>query len=304
MKNLFNNDKGLVLKRFVMLVPMAGIGLLFVYGVVQHSDFLLKLLGMNKTDDEAERFLSSLYVIVLGLPTLAMLWFFRTNDTIEQIKKTKESTETNILFDAQEMLRAESGAKNVVGFALLMDLHQRGLHQSTIDLATRNVRLAKFELTSMTLRGVNLQHANMTAANLSNSDLTETNLRHAKLQNANLQNACLRHVNLEFAKLEKADMRNANLQGANLAQARLVGARLSKSDLRGADLRGIITFEEWSEVASLCLTVMFDSAWYSADTKFPAGFVPEQYGMKKYPSNKFRAFLKTLYSALRFKSTG
>lgn len=278
--------KGLVLKhRFLTLMLMAGYGLLLVYATAQCGNCLLALLGMDKMDGASERFLSSFYVIVLGLPTVTMLWFFRTHDTHEQIQKTKEGTDANVLFGALKMLfdtdpNQHASAKTAAGFALLMELRQQGLQRSTIDLAMCRANLSGLDLTTFLLRGMDLQFAKLRDVNLLNADLTGVNLRRADLSGANLQNTTLQYANLGDATLEETNLRNANLQGADLARADLNGANLMESDLRGADLR-------WAKYVGNIhrkphdKKTIFTNALYLDEHQFPKGFDFQGHGMKK-----------------------
>jgi len=269
MKSLCECVKEWALKcRFTVLVLMGLCGLLLVLALHRFGEFFLVLFCADKLSGVLEKFFASLYVIFLGLPTLAMLWFFRTTDTLEQIRRTKESTEASTLFGALEMLFAGNPTeraivKNATGFAHLMNLRQQGLHQSIIDLATRTANFAGLDLTAHSLRGADLSFARLQKANLSGMDLTETKLRYADLIDANLL--------------------NANLQGVDLANATLSGANLIQADLRGADLRNaVVARERYTPHGS---PTMLRGARYSADTQFPVNqnppFDPEALGMKK-----------------------
>jgi len=291
MKNLRKCDEEWVLTHRPKMLVLTGLcGLVLVFVLHLSSEFVLALFCADKMSGVVEKFFASLYVIALGLPTLALLWFFRTNDTLEQIQKTKENTEVSILFGAQEMLFAPipihgdtASPKNAVGFAQLMDLRQQGSHQAIIDLATRKANLTSLDLTGIPLRGVNLQSAKMRYVKLANVDLTGADLRYADLTSADLQHACLERANLKNAKLISTKLQNANLQNADLVQAHLVDAKLSDSDLRGADL----SHAKWKKPSGSGNVdhekhdADFANARYSADTDFPADICPEEWGMKK-----------------------
>ena len=303
----FANKDWVLAHRIHVLVFAGAIGLACALGLVYGAEFLTEQIGVVKIAGAVEKFVASLCVIVLGLPTLGMLWFFRTNDTREQIQKTKESTDVNILFGAQKMLFG-SGATDdrstpeiAAGFAQLMHLRGDGSLQSMIDLATGGgVKLARLDLTSLPLRGVNLESASMKFANLSNVDLTNSNLSGAELGGAKLQKAILLHVNLKHAALvsaflqkanlqnailTNADLKNANLQNADLRDATLsetilIGANLQETDLRGVDLRRAI----WQKTRGGSpeeSDADFGGARYSASTKFPLGFDRKKFDMKE-----------------------
>jgi hypothetical protein len=113
------------------------------------------------------------------------------------------------------------------------------------------------DLRGANLRGANLSGATLLGANLIGATLLGANLREVNLIGATLRGATLRGANLSGANLLGANLiganlREANLRGANLREANLIGA-----DLFGADLRGVT---------------------YNSGTRWPEGFVPEQYG--------------------------
>jgi hypothetical protein len=78
------------------------------------------------------------------------------------------------------------------------------------------------------------------------------------------------------------DLQEADLHGTNLAEADLSWANLSGADLRGADLSGAQLFE--TDLRFACLTganltgANLTGATYNSETRWPAGFDPEQAG--------------------------
>ncbi len=87
------------------------------------------------------------------------------------------------------------------------------------------------------------------------------------LVGANLSGANMVSVNLSGANLFGAYLSGADLRKADLSEADLRKTFLGKTDLRGANLR----------TANLD-SVLLDGAWYDADTIWPKGFDPEEYG--------------------------
>ncbi|CAJ2376016.1 MAG: hypothetical protein IBGAMO2_180002 [Arenicellales bacterium IbO2] len=257
---------------------MAVLGLWLAFEVAQH-ELLFALSGAEKMTGVLEKLLASLHVIILGLPAVTTLWWFRTHDTLEQIQKTKESTDVNILFGAQQMMFEDAdgkpGTKNFVGFAQLMLLRQQGSHLDVIDLATREVNLSEFTTYPflISMRGADLSHANLQKscflmdADLRDADLITANLARADLAGANLQGAVM-----AGADLQKTRLVGTNLQGVDLRDADLKHAYLQGAYLQGADLKD-----------AQCLGANFQDAEYSDDTRFPAGFDPVKEGMVKVP---------------------
>ena len=246
-----------VWRRVSLLALMAVFGMLLAFGALHLSEFLLVLSGVEKMKGVAEKLITSLHVIVLGLPVVTTLWWFRTNDTLEQIQKTKESTDVSILFGAQQMMFEDDGEKpgikTLVGFAQLMLLRQQGSHKAVIDLATRDANLAGLDLYPISMREANLYRANLQKSALDHADLRRAELHSANLTEADLVSANLQGAFLTWAVLQKADLRYAELQGADLKSAK---------DISGAK---------------------FEGAKYSDETQFPDGFDPEKAGMIKVP---------------------
>jgi uncharacterized protein YjbI with pentapeptide repeats len=119
------------------------------------------------------------------------------------------------------------------------------------------------------LEGAELQGAELQGADLRWSKLYRADLQWANLYRADLEGADLRWSKLRWSKLQGADLRWADLQGADLEDAHLQGADLQRADLEEAHLRGAKL-----QGANL------QWATYSLRTKFPAGFDPEDAGMR------------------------
>jgi uncharacterized protein YjbI with pentapeptide repeats len=96
-------------------------------------------------------------------------------------------------------------------------------------------------------RGMFGPGCNLAGANLENRNLSYYPLRGANLSSANLRGALLFAANLSQANLQQADLRGASVYNADLTGA----------NLDGADLTG---------------------SYYSAGTKWPAGFDPQARG--------------------------
>src|SRR5260370_1101799 len=97
--------------------------------------------------------------------------------------------------------------------------------------------------------------ARLSRAILIDADLTGADLRGADLRGATLRWATLEQTNLRGADLEGADLEGADLERANLIRANLQGANLTGANLTNAE--------------------------YGQDTRWPAGFDPQQHGAKR-----------------------
>ena len=258
---------------------------------------------------------SSLTTLLLALPTLLLLWVFRTHDTREQINKTHNNTLTSILTHALDMITSNDLKRRSMGLIQLAQLKKQTKDSkdfdAQIDAATRRLDLStdltegvslsksvsplKFEsslfidstLENMDLSGANIRDGNLFSANLSGiklvgADLSGANLSGANLIGANLIVAYLIGANLSGAKLigaylGDAKLNSADLSGANLSGANLRGANLSYANLSGANLNGAILSD----------TTDFLEARYDDETQFPEGFNLETKGMFKVLKSRF-----------------
>ncbi len=244
----------------------------------------------------------SLITLLLVLPTLLLLWIFRTFDTREQIKTTQNNTLTSMLTHALDMITSNDLKRRAMGLIQLAQLKKQTKDfDAQIDASTRHLDLSTVvskgaslsksasplehksslfmdsTLENMDLRGTNFRDGNLIRANLSSAILFDANLSSAKLNSANLSGA-----NLFFAKLVSANLSDANLVGAQLSNAKLNGAylrgaNLSDANLRGADLRS----------AQLSDRTDLLEAKYDDETLFPEGFDPETKGMVKVLKSRF-----------------
>ncbi len=253
------------------------------------------VLGLS-TDDWITK---NLTLLILSLPVLVLLWYFRTHDVKQQIEKAQSNINVSLLNNGINLLlNVEDTGRNkrAAGLILLAQLRQQDeqLHPQ-IDAITQGIALKEVKLRNAKLQGINLQDANLRGVNLQcanlrgadlrgvdlesidleNADWKSSNLQRADLQDADLQCANLQGANLQGANLQGANLRGANLQGANLQGANLQGADLRVDNFRVADLRGTNLQGANLQGADL------QEALYSNNTKFSAGFDPETEGMQK-----------------------
>ncbi len=173
--------------------------------------------------------------------------------------------------------------------------------------------LSQANLYLANLAGANLFRANVEEANLFKANLSGANFREADLGEANLSDANLHVAGLGEANLAGANLAGANLKGALLEGADVTDANLSRARLEDASLREItytktvekevlveevvrgpirtgqftiqlhnmtarITRKKTIEVEEP--TAIFDGASYNANTIFPVGFAPQEFGMR------------------------
>ncbi len=235
-------------------------------------------LGLS-TDDWITK---NLTLLILSLPVLVLLWYFRTHDVKQQIEKAQSNININLLNNGINLLlNGEGGNKPAAGLILLAQLRQQDeqLHPQ-IDAITQGVALEKVKLRNAKLQGINLRDANLQGINLQIANLQGAQLQFAELQKANLQVANLQGAQLQGAQLQGAQLQGAylygaQLQGANLQGANLQGAYSQGADLQGAYLQGADLQDAYLQGADL------QGAFYGSNTKFSAGFDPETKGMQK-----------------------
>lgn len=141
--------------RFITLVISAIIGIFLAWLANNELKDCYPLFTSN------ERFFSSFLLIILSLPTLIALWFFRTHDTQESIRKIEESTKTNILFNAQRLLFDENKQVKVIGLLQLLQLKRQGYFRYEVDISTRNIDLVGTDLTNINLCDADLSNAKL-----------------------------------------------------------------------------------------------------------------------------------------------
>ena len=250
---------------------------------------------------------SSLTTLLLALPTLLLLWIFRTLDTREQIdktetqierteqqiKKTQISTLTSSFIHALDMISSHDLKRRAMGLIQLAQLKKQTIEfkdfDAQIDAATRRLDLSadllegappvENQLPSLiysSLENMDLSYAKLSGANLISAILSGANLIGATLSVANLVGA-----NLVGAQLSDAQLRGAYLSDANLNLANLNGANLNEANLRGTALSGAKLNSAILSSAKLSDATDLLGAKYNGNTLFPEGFNPKARGMVK-----------------------
>lgn len=131
------------------------------------------------------------------------------------------------------------------------------------------MRVGNCCLTAVSLLLVASRHSQLRPVALSCADLTETRLAHRSLERGNFSGADLRQADLQHCNLRRADLSHACLQGADLRGADLQGVNLRCANLIAANLRG-----------ARLDGVDFAGAAFSQETRWPAGFVPAEHGIR------------------------
>ena len=208
-----------------------------------------------------KRLLANLTLLALSLPTIFLLWLYRTYDVKKQIEKTEDNThQTNYLkaidLILEGYIKAKKGEseddkktnneldrqtkikKITTGSIQLSRLRSKEILQDEIN------HNSQYLLKGADLQGAYLQGANLEGANLEGANLQGADLQGADLQGANLQGANLQGADLQGANLKGANLRWANLQGADLFGADLFGADLFGAYLQGANLQGAKNLEK------------------------------------------------------------
>ncbi len=270
--------------RFWSLIGAAIVGILLGYcwvkwnGCFTFTSFNLKeTIGINKWT-KGLGLDSSLITLLLAVPTLLVLWIFRTHDTRDNIL-------TNILTHALDMIADRDYKRRSMGLIQLGQLKKQTQafrdFDDQIDAATRNLKLPVLESVDRSrvdhmafLMKTHLNRMDLSGADLTAADLRFTNLRSAKLV----------LTVLTGADLTDADLTDASLVGVDLKRANLTGADLRGADLRGkAELKGVANVRGVAYLKDTDLTdATFTRAKYNEKTDFPKGFNPEVEGMIKF----------------------
>ena len=265
--------------RFWTLIGAAFVGILLGYcwvkwnGCFIFTSFNLKeTIGINKWT-KGIGLDSSLITLLLAVPTLLVLWIFRTHDTRDNIL-------TNILTHALDMIADRDYKRRSMGLIQLGQLKKQTQafrdFDDQIDAATRNLKLSVLESVdkSRVYHRAFLMKTHLNRMDLSGADLTAADLRFTNLRSAKLVLTVLTGADLTDASLVGVDLRRANLTGV---------------DLRGADLRGKAELKSVANVRGVAylkdtdLTdATFTRAKYNEKTDFPKGFNPEVEGMIKF----------------------
>ena len=270
-----------------------GFAYLFAYliRVVKHRLFYLVISGVIDVvvfllmSEHTPSFLETYYIehtvlLVSTLPTLALLWFFRTHDTREAIQKSVESINTNLLTKGMELITDKEVDKRRMGLLILAKLKQDNIGNkhftSTIDVATRRLDLNDAELSRANLSEINLYRADLRGANLEFANLQGVELFWADLHGARLFEADLHGANLAFSTLKGVEIQGANLHWADLHGTNLDGADLHDVNLKGTNLEGAYLFKANLQgvdltKATINIYTTLDSITYDKYTKFPDG---------------------------------
>lgn len=187
---------------------------------------------------------------ISSLPTLYLMWLFRTYDVRQQIQKAEENINLSKFQKAVEMIYTpdtkDSDSKvlnsylqyRIVGLNILLQFRKKNLFfeemkEIFIGMNLKEANLSTKELSNINFSNANFQGAYLPDANLKGANLPNANLQGAFLLNANLQGANLLNANLQGAFLYDADLQGANLQWANLQGANLQGAYFQKGNSSG-----------------------------------------------------------------------
>ena len=181
----------------------------------------LGLISFSRSD----KFLEALIIgdipefigyLTLVIPTLAVLWVFRSYDARKQLEANKNNTNNNTFFECAKMLTEEHpegkiSSKKIALEQLAYLKRETGFDEKRIDILTK---------------GCDLEEENLNYAHLSGIDLSGSKLNNTHLIGANLSNA-----NLFVGDLINTDLFCANLSNANLTYAKLTNANLKDTNL-------------------------------------------------------------------------
>ena len=264
--------------RLAVLSCAAGVGLFLAYCFVLIIEGALSLSSNGETSflnwDSSGRFLVSIALLVISLPVLLVLWWFRTHDTREQISKAEEQikkAEQQIDASIESRETSTRDSQLSTGLQLIADT----------DVAARCIGLVQLALVRSRCQELEekLRDQLQGQIDASTQDLVlykeVKDKSQRKEEFSKLRGAMLKNMNLSGAIMTKADLDEADLQGANLVET-----DLKRSNLYGADLRGAILMN--ADLAGADLDrAKLDGAKYDEYTIFPQGFDPKARGLIK-----------------------
>ena len=307
--------------RLALLVLAAGIGGFATYYFTLNIQYVIEWMGVGESSfwnrDSSDRLWVNITLLIMSLPVLLILWWFRTHDTRQQIEDTQKqlaesikfretSTYQSLLSSGLEFIASDDVAGRCIGLVqLALVRNGRQEYSDQIEMYTQDLALYTEEddeseaevsklrgamLESMNLSGAIMQGAHLEAANLKGADLKGADLTGADLKGADLKRADLKGADLKRADLKGADLKGADLKGADLKGADLTGGDLKGVDLMGADLTGANLTKANLNGADLTGTILtganltrtiFQNAKYNESTQISSTFNFANRGLKK-----------------------
>ena len=161
----------------------------------------------------------TVFLGIATIPTLFLLWVFRTYDIKQQISQARKNeylgrlseglkllftpVNTNQYGEAVESKKIQNSNIRIAGLIMLLNLKRSGYFSDIIDIATSS----KIELSNGDLRGANLRGANLNFAIFKDTLLNNANLSGAMLLGSSLNTYTLDKAILNGAKyiLEKTN---------------------------------------------------------------------------------------------------
>ena len=251
----------------ILLLIIAGLGGIALLHFFNHCllDGIICWLGIN----EYSRFISSLQLLLLGLPTFALLWYFRTNDTREQVDKSTEQIDKSTeqinqgqLFEGlknltdDDALKIEVGTQQLIILSKSVPSYDEQIKLAFIERLKRPPKLERdnedkeiqpkqrYTYAQYILDWLaEYQNEHGGEMNLEGCDFSfqefskKTNFDVLRKDSGNkIESLSFYMANLIRANLIRANLIRANLIRANLSDANLSDADLSDADLSDADL--------------------------------------------------------------------
>ena len=197
------------------------------------------------------RLWGNIFLLLLSLPVLLALWWFRTHDTREQIGKAEEQigkAEQQIDASIESREASARDSQLSTGLQLIADTDVAARCIGLVQLALVRSRCQELEeklrdqlqgqIDASTQDLVLYKEAKYTSEGEKEEKEEVVKLRRVMLENMNLRGATMTGAHLEGAHLNGVNLEGADLKGADLKHAHLKGANLTGAFLQGADLMG------------------------------------------------------------------
>ena len=254
--------------RFKALIIAALLGILSLFIFVEYcQEYFGGLFQIERNSG----FMGAVALLVLGLPVVIVLWFFKTYDIKTQIEKAEKQIEKSEEQIAQAEKQIEKSEERIAKSEEQIEKSEEQIHQASYfkgldHLASNDVlktaigvrelvalrkitkqydkdiltafeklfQLRKAGNDRVDLKKIDFSEIYLSEGDLSGADLSRADFSKADFSYANLTFAGLSRTNLIAADFSYANLMVADLSGANLKEAEFMEANLSRTNFNKA----------------------------------------------------------------------
>ncbi len=198
----------LLRNRLISLIISALLGVILLSNMSNMKDDAFSCIVSDDYD-----ILKHIRTILLAIPAATLLWLFRTHDVEEQITKSQDSINLNILFKGIDGVNSQNEQEIRSGFTLLVKLRSDGYLKSEIDTVTRNIRFTGTSFIGVKFDGLDLTNAKFENKNYSNIDFRDCTFNGTNLSSATFDRATFYNVEMLSSQLIGTVFINVELKG-------------------------------------------------------------------------------------------